>query len=52
MSISGNFYALVIADDYSRFTWTLFLAAKMIHFMLLRSLPRFWKMKRVLKLFL
>ena len=28
MSLSGNFYALVILDDYSRFTWILFLAAK------------------------
>ena len=25
MSLRGNYYALVIIDDYSRFTWTLFL---------------------------
>ena len=25
MSFGGNYYALVIVDDYSRFTWTLFL---------------------------
>jgi len=25
-SLAGNFYALVIVDDYSRYTWTLFLA--------------------------
>jgi len=28
MSLSGNYYALVIVDDFCRFTWTLFLAAK------------------------
>ena len=28
MSIGGNYYALVIVDDYSRFTWTLFLKNK------------------------
>jgi len=28
MSLGGNYYALVIVDDFSRFTWTLFLAAK------------------------
>jgi len=28
MSLCGNLYALVIVDDFSRFTWTLFLAAK------------------------
>jgi len=28
MSLVGNLYALVIVDDFSRYTWTLFLAAK------------------------
>jgi len=28
MSIGGNFYGLVIVDDYSRFTWTLFISSK------------------------
>ena len=28
MSLGRNLYALVIVDDFSRFTWTLFLAAK------------------------
>jgi len=28
MSLGGNFYALVIVNDYSRFTWTLLLATK------------------------
>jgi len=28
MSLGVNFYALVIVDDFSRLTWTLFLASK------------------------
>ena len=28
MSLGGNYYDLVIVDDYSRFTWTLFLKTK------------------------
>jgi len=28
MSLGGNLYAFVIVDDFSRYTWTLFLAAK------------------------
>jgi len=28
MSLGGNYYDLVIVDDYSRFTWTLFLRTK------------------------
>jgi len=28
LSFGGNYYALVIIDDYSRFTWTLFLTHK------------------------
>jgi len=27
MSIGGNYYGLVVVDDYSRFTWTLFITA-------------------------
>jgi len=27
-SLGGNYYALVIVDDYSRFTWTFFLPTK------------------------
>ena len=30
MSIGGNYYALVTVDDYSRYTWTLFLSSKSI----------------------
>ena len=28
MSLGGNYYGLVIVDDYYRFTWTLFIATK------------------------
>ena len=28
VGLVGNLYALVVVDDYSRFTWTLFLAHK------------------------
>jgi len=28
MSLEGNYYGLVIVDDYSRFIWTLFIATK------------------------
>ena len=28
MSLDSNLYALVIVDNFSRYTWTLFLAAK------------------------
>jgi len=28
MSLGGNYYGLVIVDDFSRFTWTLFIVSK------------------------
>ena len=28
MSLCGNYYGLVIIDDYSRYTWTLFILTK------------------------
>jgi len=28
MSLGGNYYGLVVIDDFSRFTWTLFIASK------------------------
>jgi len=28
MSIGGNYYGLVVVDDFSRYTWTLFLVSK------------------------
>jgi len=40
MSLSGNLYALVIVDDFFRYTWTLFLAAKNDIFHALKDLSR------------
>jgi len=28
ISIGGNYYGLVIVEDFSRFTWTLFIVTK------------------------
>jgi len=28
MSFGGNYYTFVIVDDFSRFTWTLFMGSK------------------------
>ena len=40
MSLGGNFYALIIVDDYSRFTWTLFLATKNDTFHVFKKLTK------------
>ena len=40
MSLGGNYYALVIVDDFSRFTWTWFLAAKNETFYALKKLAK------------
>ena len=40
MSLRGNLYALVIVDDFSRYTWTLFLAAKKDIFHALKRLAK------------
>jgi len=40
MSFGGSYYALVIVDDYSRYTWTLFLAHKNDAFHAFRRLSR------------
>ena len=40
MSFPGNYYALVIVDDYFRFTWTLFLAHKSEAFQAFRKLTK------------
>jgi len=37
MSFGGNYYALVVVDDFSRFTWTLFLDSKVMPFLHSRS---------------
>jgi len=40
MSLGGNYYALVIVDDFSRYTWTLFLESKSDAFSAFKNLAR------------
>ena len=40
MSLGGNYYGLAIVDDYSRFTWTLFLKTKNEAFEAFRKLAK------------
>ena len=40
MSLGGNYYALVIVDDFSRYTWTLFLESKSDAFSTFKKLAR------------
>ena len=40
MSLGGNYYALVIVDDFSRYTWTLFLESKSDAFFAFKKLAR------------
>jgi transposase InsO family protein len=39
-SFGGNYYALVIVDDYSRYTWTLFISHKNDAFVAFRKLAK------------
>jgi len=40
MSLGGNYYALVIVDYFSRYTWTLFLESKSDAFLAFKKLAR------------
>jgi len=40
VSLGGNYYALVIVDDFSRYTWTLFLESKNDAFFAFKKLAR------------
>ena len=40
MSLGGNYYALVIVDDFSKFTWTLFSESKSDAFSAFKKLAR------------
>jgi len=40
MSLCGNYYAFVIVDDFSRFTWTLFLESKSDAFATFKKLAK------------
>jgi len=50
MSIGGNYYALVIVDDYSRFTWTLFLSLKNNAFKVFCKLAKLFQKEKDLKI--
>jgi len=49
ISIGGNYYALVIVDDYSRFTWTLFLPLKNNGFKAFHKLAKLIQIEKDLK---
>jgi hypothetical protein len=49
-SLSGKLYAFVIVDDYSRYTWVLFLAHKMKLIKHLLNIVEEFKMKKVIQL--
>jgi len=50
MSFGGNYYALVIVDDYSRYTWTLFLTHKRDVFHAFKKLAKIIQNKKNLKI--
>jgi len=50
MSFGGNYYALVIVDDYARFTWTLFLTHKRDTFHAFKKLAKIIQNKKNLNI--
>ena len=50
LSFGGNYYALVIVDDYSRYTWTLFLTHKSDAFHAFKKLIKVIQNKKNLKI--
>ena len=52
MSLGGNYYALVIVDDFSRYTWTLFLESKSDAFSAFKKLPEDYKTQKAVALVL
>ena len=50
MSFGGNYYALVIVDDFSRYTWTLFITHKSDSFQAFRKLAKVIQNKKNLKI--
>lgn len=49
-SFGGNYYALVIVDDYSRYTWTLFLANKYDAFKAFKKFAKLVQNEKSLKI--
>ena len=50
MSFGGNYYAFVIIDDYSRYTWTLFITHKSDTFHAFKKLAKIIQNKKNLKI--
>ena len=50
MCFGGNYYALVIVDDYSRFTWTLFINHKSDAFHAFKKLAKLIENKKNLNI--
>ena len=50
MSLGESYYALVIVDDYSRYTWTLFITHKNDAFQAFRKLAKVIQNKKNLKI--
>ena len=50
MSFGGNYYRLLIVDDYSRYTWALFLAHKSQAFSVFKRLAKFIQNQNDLKI--
>ena len=52
LSFGGNYYALVIVDDYSRYAWTLFVTHKSDAFQAFKKLAKIIQNKKILELHL
>jgi transposase InsO family protein len=50
MSLGGNYYGLVIVDDFSRYTWTLFLSHKNQAFSAFKGLAKIIQNQKDLKI--
>ena len=50
LSFGGSYYALVIVDDYFRYTWTLFITHKNEAFKAFRKLAKVIQNKKNLKI--
>ena len=49
-SLGGNYYALVLVDDYSRFTWTFFISSKSDTFSVFRKFAKIVQNEKDLKI--
>jgi len=48
MSLGGNYYGLVVVDNYSHFTWTLFIAIKDEAYHAFKDLPKLSRMREII----